>query len=317
MTIRPTGEPGSFPTDPGEGVVASDDRLTAKYRRLQASYREHVLGVAEWGEGVGGRLIPSMLPEAAQSGLNFLNGHASAHAEERITEVPKERGSLAPDRLRRNMLSSMPLCFNIFGALRDAPGFPRMLEAAFDIHIDIVERVVCEWVPPRAGTDDRDLLGDRSAFDAAVLYAAPDGRRCLLGIETKYTEPFSQVVYDKPSYRSVHDACGWFTADCDSLLTRPTNQLFRTVLLAAAAEASAGFDEVRVGVLTLAEDKKAETVVSTVRSSLRDPTKVVHVSHERLRDIAASSEDPAVAEWALQFGLRYLDSDQLSGDPGA
>jgi len=207
------------------------------------------------------------------------------------------------------MLSSMPLCFNIFGSLREKEGFPGLLEAAFGLDIASLETVVCEWVPPRATTGERDLLGDRSAFDAAVIYTTSDGRRCLLGVETKYTEPFSQIAYDKPSYRSVHESCDWFSSDCDVLLRKATNQLFRTMLLAAAADADAGFDEVRVAVLSLTEDQKAERVVKEVRASLKDPNRLVHLTYESLRDLAAASEDQEIVEWSEKFGERYLDPD--------
>lgn len=304
---------GRKPTAPEDvpGLVGSDSARTAKYRGLQAWYLERQLGIAEPGEGPQGQPVSSMLPRAAveqQPDLNFLSARAYNHALERIAQVPAEKGSLAPDRLRRNMLSSMPLCFNIFGALREVPAFTDLLGNAFGCSIAKLDKVVCEWAPG-------PLLQDRSAFDAAVAYTDSNGRRCLLGIETKYIEPFSQQPYDRPSYREVHESCGWFSSDCDALIDKSTNQLFRTLLLGAAAEATDQFDEVRVGVLTLAGDRTAADVAATLGRALHDPSRLMHRTYESLVEAATKQGDPTLATWARHFSTRYLDPDRPDRQP--
>ena len=51
--------------------------------------------------------------ESANTGLNFLTPGIIALAKQRIAEGP----GAEPFRLLRNMLSSQPMCFNLFGEL--------------------------------------------------------------------------------------------------------------------------------------------------------------------------------------------------------
>ncbi len=73
-----------------------------------------------------------------------------------------------------------------------------------------------------------------TAFDAAILYRSGDGGTGLIGIETNYTEPLSQIEYDTACYREVTERCGWFRPGAaDELVARSTNQLWRNAMLAA------------------------------------------------------------------------------------
>lgn len=95
--------------------------------------------------------------------------------------------TMRTDRLWADLLSSMPMCFNLFG----------------DLHADgrIASRAVREWWPdlPSGAVRvrfehsparlDPSYLGNRSAFDVALEVdpGAPSGRG-IVGIETKYHE---------------------------------------------------------------------------------------------------------------------------------
>jgi hypothetical protein len=106
--------------------------------------------------------------------------------------VQREGGSLEPVRLFHNMLSSMPLCFNVFGMIRETP----------DAQLEFVRQL---FDRQRSRSNDRVRvdpgcgLGDRTAFDAAIVTRHADGSTHLIGIETKYTESFSPTEYDSTS----------------------------------------------------------------------------------------------------------------------
>ena len=98
--------------------VASDGRSSrrARYRLLQSWYREIHLE-APYGEHRG-KPVGSLLSKQAVSqdrGLNFIGEAAGPYAEERAPIVKASGGSIETGRLFHNMLSSMPLCFSIFG----------------------------------------------------------------------------------------------------------------------------------------------------------------------------------------------------------
>ena len=72
-------------------------------------------------------------------------------------------GTLEPTRLKKNMLSSMPVCFNLFGALRGEPGLLELIRTTLDPEATSIVRVDCEWAPPPA-----EALSDKTAFDAVT-----------------------------------------------------------------------------------------------------------------------------------------------------
>ena len=107
--------------------VASDSRRTARYRLLQSWYREQVI-TADYGEyrvNGGNRPLGSLLSlrdVVERPGLNFLTRDAARYALERADLVQASGGSIDKARLARNMLSSMPMAFSIFGELQGGRG---------------------------------------------------------------------------------------------------------------------------------------------------------------------------------------------------
>ena len=115
----PWDDPGLFPVN--------ESARMAKYRKLQSRYRHEVLHAKPGASGNYAALESYLDADevAANPQLNFLNPVAFAHALEREVVDQKQGGALDPIRLRRNMLSSMPLCFNLFGTMRAEPELPR------------------------------------------------------------------------------------------------------------------------------------------------------------------------------------------------
>lgn len=288
--------------------IASDSARTGRYRTLQSWYREEVLGLPP-GRDRRGRVIASMLPQEAlaeRPGLNFITPEAIAYAGERAREVLRTGGTLDDDRLRRNMLSSMPMCFNIFGSLRDHPELGVLLSEAFELDVASIDGVECEWAPERTAH-----LNDRTAFDAFVTYKDRSGRRCFLAIETKYTEPFSQKEYDSQLYREVTAGSGYFREGAsEHLIGRATNQMWRMTMLAASMLHRGDFEGGAVAVLSLADDRHARTAVEGVRAQVVDESFVKFVSLEDLVEVA--SHHDSLRKWSNDFATRYLDLTPVS-----
>jgi hypothetical protein len=294
-------------------TVETDTARTARFRLLQSWYRERHLGVP-----VGPRhrsldagdedevmvRVGSTFRRANVSrrpALNFLNETALGHACVRSRAVQTDGGTLDAYRLYHNMLSSMPLCFNVFGALRATPGLVEVVRR-IDPEATGVEDVTCELTPSGG-------LEDRTAFDAFVTYRAGDHRR-FLGVETKYTEPFGLKEYDTERYRAVSDDPTWFAPGAaDHLLGTATNQLWRTLMLAAVTEQNRalGFERGRVVVLTTADDEAARAAVATARTALASPDRLTHLTLEDLVAAADATGDAPLRVWARDFRRRYLD----------
>lgn len=299
-----------------ELAVEGDSSRRARYRLLQSWYREVVLGARPGTytpRGRAERPCGSLLhPDdvAANPGLNFLDGRIESYVALRAQEVQDEGGTLEEHRLRHNMLSSMPLCFNLFGMLRAEPNSQlEVVRELFDPDASAVDEIECEWTPRHSDS----TIHDRTAFDAAIVTRRADDTRHLIGVETKYTEPFSPTRYGAPDrqrdagrYRDIHESSGWFDPDAhDSLTSSTTNQLWRNCLLAAAAERSGEFGSARVVVVALADDPTATRAVEATTGAMTDPTRCRSISLERI--VATYGRIPALAGWAHRFEQRYLD----------
>ncbi len=285
-------------------AVDSDTSRRARYRQLQSRFREEVLGI---GVGLDSREIrrPNMLPRAAVSErphLNFLSPAIGEYARARASVVGAEHGTLEEDRLYRNMLSSMPMCFNLFGQLRVYPqSAARLLSDALELDIAAVSKIDVEWTPK-----GEHPLGDRTAFDAFVEYITSDGKRGFLGVETKYTEPFSHREYDKPSYRRWSGPKhGFVDGAAHRLMQRKTNQLWRNLLLVIATRHEQDYAHGHVVVIAPADDRGASKALDGVRAQMVEPKKSVRgIDLESL--MARAAEYDELSAWARRFSERYL-----------
>jgi hypothetical protein len=298
--------------------VASDSRRTARYRLLQSWYREQVLS-AEYGEyraHGGSRPLGSLLSlrdVVERPELNFMTETAARYARERADLVQASGGSIDKARLARNMLSSMPMTFSIFGELRArADRGLDVVRAFLDPHAVAVEVMECAWRPAV------DVLGDRSAFDAAVITQRTDGTRHLVGIDVKYTEQFNRTIYNSDCYRQVHERSGWFhPGTARPLLGPATNQLWRTSLLAAACAQRAvmGVSSASVVVMCLGEDPDATRALAGLSAALREPQD--HCRIVSLESFAAGLYDDGLGPqdgWAEAFAKRYLQPPAIHAE---
>ena len=296
VTIQPAWNDPSL-------AVKSDTAWRAQYRRLQSWYRETVLRTPP-GTDDRGITRANMLPAdavARNPGLNFLDEGIAAYARKRRP---------SDGRLRRNMLSSMPLCFNLFGALRRHPtAAARGLGSVLDLDIKEILEIEVEWAP-----DPNAHLGDLTAFDAFVRYRTGGGRRAFLGVETKYTESFSRKRYTSERYDALaRDPASGFKPGAERRLAAPaTNQLWRNALLAHSLRSTDEFDEGRVVVLSCRGDAGAERAITGLSAELRDPPALLRsATYEEL--VAAFDSEPELSSWAADFRRRYLDLTPVNG----
>lgn len=283
--------------------VAGDTRQRARYRLLQSWWRETQLEVPP---GSNGRQeVGSLLPErvaAVMSGLNYLSPAAREKAGRRVPRIQAEGGTVDVRRLAGNLLSSQPLAFNVFGHLRAHPRpAARVLSEVFGVAIDQIAWMEVEWAPPRD-----EHLGDRTAFDAFVAYRT-GGRPGFLGIEVKYTEPFSPTPYDRPRYRAVAERSGVFAPGAADRLAQPaTNQLWRQTLLALSLAATGGHGPGSAAILSMSGDGGVAQAVAGVSAEVTDESAVPLVG--TVEDLVAGAlRERALRPWAQALHRRYVD----------
>jgi len=284
-----------------------DSAIVRRHRFHQSWYRALVLGLpAGTGptEGDSSRYGNMLTAEDANAGSNFLTREIHRVAEERMASG----GTVEPFRCRRNMLSSQPMCFNLFGPLTSRPE----LAAAFvrnvtgrDVELDD-DGVRIE--------DSPGHLDDRTGLDVSIRYRTADGRRGVLGIETKLSERFSPKVYgldSKPAYRRYSEAAGSpFDVDQLEALTRSRwNQLWRNQLLCEAIRSHEDRDFAEQVVVFPADAGRTESLVEEYAGLLAVPDAVqARTLSEVVESLGGlASDDDQV--WLRGFRTRYIDLD--------
>lgn len=216
-----------------------DNRFRACARLLQAMWRERQslpIGTYTAKDGRK-RAIGSLISKAAaEEGRNFLSPEIAEIV--RLELAYQERGALIDqNRLYGNLLSSMPLCFNLCALLRNDLSLAGRILRSIIPAIDL-KAVTDVWFEHSPGRQDVSLTGDRSAFDVAFVYERGDGKTGLIAVEIKYSESGNEPAPPElnPRYDELAPASGLYKdAQHAALRVNPFQQLFREHLLAQAA----------------------------------------------------------------------------------
>jgi hypothetical protein len=282
-------------------------------RRHQSWYRAHVLQLP-YGTGPTERSTKpygNMLRQAdAARGLNFITPQIYQAARRRVEQ---RAGVVEEFRLMHNMLSSQPLCFNLFAPLADLELATQLVRALPGLNARKALRVELEFTP---GVRNQ-YLDDGTAFDAYIVYEQTDSRRAFLGVEVKLTEPFSQdKAYDSPSYRRwmTGDRSPWRPDAAEQTAKLQHNQFWRDHLLAVAHRDQPGssFPNGRLMLVRHPEDRSCERIVIAYSKLLREgDDTLIDMPLDRLITLwrtAASTE--AQRSWLTALQERYVDLEK-------
>lgn len=297
---------------------ASDSAWQAGLRWQQAWWRAVHLGLpaGPFSPKNPNRLVASTLPFEAPSDANFLTAEAAEAAARRLRDGGG--GLVKEDRLRRFLLSSQPMCFNLFGHFRSETHRNSLLGWVRRIAPGArqVTRVEIEWAPPA-----QDHFRGGSAFDAFVEYEAADGGSGFLGVECKYHEDLRKT--DVPKVRDVYrtftaESGAWRDGASDRLDRAGCRQFWLNTLLAQSLLASESrYREGTCVITACAEDRSARASFDRVRDELIGEVGLVWQPWEEILDSIDGSEN-----WRKLFTERYLDFTPIrhllaSDDPRA
>jgi hypothetical protein len=126
------------------------------------------------------------LESARETGANFLSQGVRSAVAKRL-ENPQPHQTLDENRLYCDLLSSMPMCFNLFGELAiDTDLADEAVHTWWPDTPGTVKDVRFEWSPGRS--QKGEYLENRSAFDVAFILDLGNGKKGVIGVETKYHE---------------------------------------------------------------------------------------------------------------------------------
>ncbi|HRW85134.1 MAG TPA: hypothetical protein P5180_06850 [Bacteroidales bacterium] len=165
--------------------------------------------------------------------INFFFDETFEYAKYRIkTKIPEE--TINSNRLFNNLLSSMPMAFNLFHPLilikeKYPDSITKMVKNVFpELPVDKVDNILIEYIPIPVGS----YIMDGSAMDAAILFKDILGKEYIISIETKYTDQLGQnKAKDNSLKLDIAKSLGMFTTMGLDLISKGCTQIYRNFLL--------------------------------------------------------------------------------------
>ncbi len=186
------------------------------------------------------------MPFAKDTLANYVTDTIRDVVRAEVLDPRKAEGKLYREpRIFDDLLSSQPLCFNLFGEMqRDLDLASRVFAVLIDDPTVKVTAIEFEHSP---GRGDLRFTGDHSAFDVFVAYTSGATTKGFVAIEVKYAESLGGApARHRPRYDQVADAMGVFLPEARAELRQPPlEQLWRDHLLAGSLllDKGSGFDE--------------------------------------------------------------------------
>ena len=304
--------------------IESDNTFQRKVRILQSMWREekgipigrHRPRTADGQQGAGIELGSRIAEKVAKTGLvNYLSKTIQDAVRKEIDETLRakqdgqENGKLyATPRIYDDLLSSQPLCFNLFAELQADPTLATSIfRTLMPGKIGKVTGISFEHNPRRG---DPEFTDDRSAFDVFVDYSTPKGRRGFVGIEVKYHEDLGdKPARLRPRYYALAARMKCFHEQAHLRLRRaPLQQIWRDHLLAGAFLDAKEYAEGLFVFLYPAGNQHCRKAVRDYRGSLTDSSTFEAWTLEEFVSVLAHLTEKA---WVGELHERYLGFHRL------
>ena len=215
------------------------------------------------------------------------------------------------ERILKNLLSSQPMSFNLFGEMAENHGLASsVLGAMTKGRLEQVLEIEFEWFPPKEGSLRTQ---DGTAFDVYIRYANAYGNEGFLGIELKYHEvPKDEHYYLKHGqyYDKIAASMGCFKQSGLEILRKKSHldQLWRNHLLAGIQGNSDGIQDFCSVTIYPKVNCAYESAVNSYGECL---TNFDTFNSWTLDDFLDCTKAHTTAPWVDAFFDRYLNLDRL------
>ncbi len=280
-------------------LIRRDNDFQREARLRQALWREkEALPIGTHrGRPLGSRLA---MPFAQETLANYFTENIKSVVR---AEVQKTDKLYREPRIYDDLLSSQPLCFNLFGELHlDLDLASRVFQRILGQQVQVTA-VEFEHSP---GRGERRFTADGSAFDVFVSFKV-GGSRGFVGIEVKYAE---NLDVDEAQHRARYDEITremniFVPGSVPTLRIRPLEQFWRDHLLACSLllDRASGFNHGAFVVLYPLGNSIVESAVTRYRSCLLNSTTFTSWTQEQVLD---ALDDAGAGAWASNVRKRYL-----------
>lgn len=168
---------------------SKDTDFAAHARLLQSKWRtKHNYPINTIKKSDYGNFVETEY--AKREKVNYLTDNIKKLVSEKIIEIRRKGGLVGEPRIWNNLLSSQPLCFNLFGELHyDLNLATKFFDKLFPNLLSTITKVDFEYSSRRGKPDN-------SAFDVFIEYDR-NGVKGFLGIEVKYQENLFEETQKK------------------------------------------------------------------------------------------------------------------------
>ncbi len=244
------------------------------------------------------------MPFAKDTLANYLTDSIRDVVRAEVLGPARGAGKLFGEpRIWNDLLSSQPLCFNLFGELQADLELAKRSLGLLGVDADVVTRVTFEHSP---GRSDPRFLNDKSAFDVFIEYET-SGQKGFLGIEVKYHENLANpAAKHRDRYSEVAAAMGCFSQSADAELRgRPLQQIWRDHLLAGSLLlADEGYDRGAFVFLHPADNECCTSALSEYQRYLTDSDTFFVWT---LESVVKAAREAGAQSWIDEVEDRYLN----------
>lgn len=304
----------------GQKMCKADNRYQAYYRYLQSLWRTSRNIPVKKRNGQSDNEVYGNYTSDPEA--NFMTDGIRSLVNHELAPEKKGDRLIEETRLRTNLLSSQPLCFNLFGELKLNPEKALIFfNLLYDNYFNSIDNIEFEYNPARR---DSRLTGDRSAFDVFVEYTSAANKKGFIGIEVKYSETLNEGtntvndILDKQfcneqrtrreRYRELSN--GLFQEESFKILEQlPAFQIWRDHLLSVAMCKAfpEKYDEGIFLFLAPYSNQNCRDGVDAYKDLLLKPEGVdSHFCHAWLEEYIETLDTVFNEDWTKEMKKRYL-----------
>jgi len=286
-----------------------DTRFRASARLLQSLWRARrdlPVGTYTNPRGRRRKLGSRLAALPASAGANFIDPAIRDLARRELAY--REPGAIIDtERVWSNLLSSMPMAFNLFGPLKlNRKLAERFIAALFPEIAGRVTHILFEHSPARG---DMTFTADGTAFDVFFGIRRDDGTRTFVGIEVKYAEGMTEPEpRHRPRWDDLSVTSGLFIdPDAPELRRNPLQQLWREHMLAHTLVANGLYDDGRFVLIGPKLNNDVQRGASAFAKHLAKAEGAVGFMNVTLEDAVEAVGAAGGKSYARDFTERYLD----------
>ncbi|MFP4893159.1 PGN_0703 family putative restriction endonuclease [Paraburkholderia sp. EG304] len=292
----------------------SDSRFMAAARLLQALWREEKglsIGTHRNAKGKRYRLGSRLDTKSAEAGGNFLSPDIAQLALRE--SVYCEIGAIIEqERLWKNLLSSQPLCFNLFGGMKlDIEKGNRFFRSLFADYVESIDGIYFEHSP---GRGKPAYTNDYTAFDVFVPCTTIHGGNGFVAIEVKYSETMAEPLLTlRKRYAQLSRTSGIYR-DPEALALRasPLQQLWREHLLCHSMIDNGAYSSGRYVLMHPRQNVHCTGAVNAYqRQLLSQGPETIKFLPVTLEDCVETLRAIGEGDTASAFHHRYLDFERV------